>query len=255
MDPASPLLSRLRGGLIVSCQPESEARESDPMNSPAIMAALARAAVLGGAVAIRADSPADIAAVRSAVAVPVIGILKRDIPGFAVRITPTVQDALQVASAGADIIALDATARERPGGLSAAEMIREVRLATGRPIFADVATLDEGMRAAAAGADAVLPTLAGARAGSTEEPDLDLLAELVRSVEVPVIAEGRIGTPDQAARALGCGAWAVCVGSAITRPRLITARFAGALDRGRRGGLVLGVGPAPSGSVGKVAHP
>ncbi|MFM8620330.1 MAG: N-acetylmannosamine-6-phosphate 2-epimerase [Opitutaceae bacterium] len=228
---ADPLLTRMRGGLIVSCQPEAEARESDPMNSPVIMAALARAAVLGGAVAIRADSPADIAAIRAAVAVPLIGILKRDVPGFAVRITPTLADAERVAAAGAEVIALDATERTRPEGRTAAELIRAVKEATGKPVFADVATLEEGVRAAKAGADAVLPTLAGPAGGDAgaDEPDFELLAALIREVDVPVIAEGRIATPAQAARALELGAWAVCVGSAITRPRRITAAFAAAL--------------------------
>lgn len=233
MASVDPLLTRIRGGLIVSCQPEAEARESDPMNSPVIMAALARAAVLGGAVAIRADSPADIAAVRAAVSVPLIGILKRDVPGFAVRITPTLADAERVAAAGADAIALDATARPRPGDLTAADLIGAVKAATRKPVFADVATLEEGVRAAGAGADAVLPTLAGpARDGAADdEPDFELLAALIHAVSVPVIAEGRIATPAQAARALELGAWAVCVGSAITRPRRITASFAATLRR------------------------
>ena len=224
------LLTRMRGGLIVSCQPEAESRESDPMNSPAIMAALARSAVLGGAVGIRADSPADITAVRAAVEVPLIGILKRDVPGFAVRITPTLADAERVAAAGADVIALDATARARPEGRTAAELVRAVKEATGKPVFADIATVEEGVRAAEAGADAVLPTLAGPVGGGADEPDFELLAALIREVHVPVIAEGRIATPAQAARALEIGAWAVCVGTAITRPRRITAGFVSAMN-------------------------
>ena len=98
-----------------SCQPDANDRQSDPMNSPAIMAALAKAAELGGAVGIRADGVADIAAVRAAVRLPIIGIFKADLPGFAVRITPTLEHALRIAAAGADIIALDGTARPRPG--------------------------------------------------------------------------------------------------------------------------------------------
>lgn len=228
MATVDPMLSRIRGGLIVSCQPEAESRESDPMNSPEIMAALARSAVLGGAAAIRADSPADIAAVRAAVTVPLIGIFKRDVPGFAVRITPTLTDAERVSSAGADVIALDATARARPEVRTAADLIRAVKGTTRKLVFADIATLEEGVRAAEAGADAVLPTLAGPSGGGggADEPDFELLAALIREVRVPVIAEGRIATPEQAARALELGAWAVCVGTAITRPRRITAGFA-----------------------------
>jgi len=237
MEAEHPVLRRMRGGLIVSCQPDAASRTSDPMNSPMIMAALARAAVLGGAVGVRVDSPADIAAVRAAGAVPVIGIFKRDIAGFDVRITPTLAEASSVAEAGADIIAVDATSRPRPDGRSASDLIRAVKAATGNPVFADVATIGEGVLAEEAGADAVLPTLAGYAGGSVvaDGPDFSLLARLVETLRVPVIAEGRIGTPAQAAHALEVGAWAVCVGSAITRPRWITASFASALGRGKGG--------------------
>jgi N-acylglucosamine-6-phosphate 2-epimerase len=234
MEAVHPVLRRMRGGLIVSCQPEAESRLGDPMNSPLIMGALARAAVLGGAVGIRADSPADISAVRAAVDVPLIGIFKRDIPGFSVRITPTLADALKVSEAGADVIAVDATARSRPEGGTAGEHIRAVKTATGKPVFADVATFEEGVLAQEAGADAVLPTLAGYAGVSAvaDGPDFALLARLVETLRVPVIAEGGIATPAQATRALDLGAWAVCVGSAITRPRWITESFASALRRG-----------------------
>jgi N-acylglucosamine-6-phosphate 2-epimerase len=225
------VLEKLRGGLIVSCQPDASDREHDPINSPTIMAALARAAVLGGAVGIRADSPADIAAIRAATSVPIIGIYKFDIPGFQVRITPTVEHAIQISNAGSDVIALDATNRPRPNGLSVQDIITQVKMQTGRPIAADVSTFEEGMYAAQVGADAVLPTLAGYTDYSRNlpEPDFELIEKLAQHLDVPVIAEGKIATPAQAARALELGAWAVCVGSAITRPRWITEQFARAI--------------------------
>ncbi len=226
-----PVLEQLHGGLVVSCQPDAADREHDPMNAPAIMAALARAAMLGGAVGIRADSPVDIAAIRAAVRAPIIGIYKFDLPGFQVRITPTVDHAIQIAHAGADVIALDATQRPRPGGLSVAELIAQVKARTGKPIAADVSTFEEGLHAAEVGADAILPTLAGYTDYSRNlpEPDFELIEKLVTHLSVPVIAEGKIATPAQAARALELGAWAVCVGSAITRPRWITTQFVAAL--------------------------
>lgn len=226
-----PVLEKLRGGLIVSCQPDASDREHDPMNSPAIMAALARAAILGGAMGIRADSPADIAAIRAVTSAPIIGIYKFDIPGFQVRITPTVEHAIQIANAGSDVIALDATRRPRPNELSIADIINQVKMQTGKPIAADVSTYEEGLYAAEIGVDAVLPTLAGYTDYSRHlpEPDWELIAKLAQHLDVPVIAEGKIATPAQAARALDLGAWAVCVGSAITRPRWITEQFARAI--------------------------
>lgn len=227
----NPILEQIRGGLVVSCQPDASDREHDPMNSPIIMAALARSAVLGGAIGIRADSPADIAAIRAAVHVPIIGIYKFDIAGFQVRITPTVEHAIQIANAGADVIALDATQRPRPQGLSVAEIIAQVKAQTGKLVAADVSTFEEGAHAAQVGADAVLPTLAGYTDYSRNlpGPDFELIEKLAKQLSVPVIAEGKISTPAQAARALEIGAWAVCVGSAITRPRWITERFLSAL--------------------------
>lgn len=228
-----PLLEKLRGGLIVSCQPDATDRANDPLNAPAIMVALARAAILGGAVGIRADAPADIAAIRAVMDVPIIGIYKFDIPGFQVRITPTVDHAIQIANVGADVIALDATQRPRPNGLSVAEMIAQVKSKTGKLVVADVSTFEEGAHAAEVGADAILPTLAGYTDYSRHlpGPDFELIERLAKNLRVPVIAEGKIATPDQAARALELGAWAVCVGSAITRPRWITEQFARALHR------------------------
>ena len=221
------LIQQLHHHLIVSCQPDSLDREHDPMNHPMIMAALAQAAVLGGAAGIRADSPADIQAIRKVVSLPIIGIYKHDLPGFEVRITPTLEDALLVAKAGADVVAVDATNRLRPEGFSAGAFIQRVQQASGLPVFADIATFEEGIAAAEAGADAILTTLSGYTTGQIEkdEPDFELISKLAARLNVPIIAEGHINTPDQAVEALAHGAWAVTVGSAITRPRYITQKF------------------------------
>lgn len=227
----SALMRRLHGGLIVSCQ----ALPGEPFFGAGHMAAMARAVVTAGAVAIRANSPADIAAIRLAVEVPIIGLFKVDLPGFDVRITPTLEHAVQVAGAGADLIAIDATLRPHPGG-SLDELIEQIRHRTGLPVLADISTLDEGLAAAAWGAQFVATTLSGYAADSPAQPgpDFALLEQLVaalRPQNIPVIAEGRIETPEQATQALALGAHAVVVGSAITRPQWITARFVDALKK------------------------
>jgi N-acylglucosamine-6-phosphate 2-epimerase len=219
----SPLFARFQGGLIVSCQ----ALEDEPLHGAHMMAAMARAAVQGGAAAIRANSPADIAAIRAAVDLPIIGLYKETLPGCPVFITPTLRHAVAVAEAGADIIALDATLRPHPDGQDTPTLIHQVKAATGKPVLADVATFADGLAAWLAGADAVSTTLSGYTPDSPqqEEPDFDLLAHLAGQLPVPVIAEGRISTPDQAAHALNLGAFAVVVGSAITRPQWITRQY------------------------------
>ncbi len=228
-----PSLERIRGGLVVSCQ----ALEDEPLHGAHIMAAMARAALQGGAVGIRANGPADIAAIRAAVDLPLIGLYKENIPGSPVYITPTLRHALAVAEAGADIIALDATLRPHPQNLDAAGLVRQVKTAAGKPVLADVATYAEGVAAWQAGADAVSTTLSGYTPESPlqEDPDFALLARLVAALPIPVIAEGRITTPDQAAQALELGAFAVVVGGAITRPQWITRQFANRIAQRSKG--------------------
>jgi N-acylglucosamine-6-phosphate 2-epimerase len=216
-------------GLIVSCQ----AQPGSPLRDTAIMVAMARAAELGGAVGIRANGPEDIAAIRAATRLPIIGILKQDLDGFDVRITPTLLAAETVVAAGADILALDVTARPHPGGLSAQRLIGQCRRQFGPAvlIMADVSTLAEGVVAEEAGADFAGTTLSGYTPYSRQltGPDFELIAELAGAISIPVIAEGRIATPQDARRARDLGAHAVVVGAAITQPETITRRFVAAL--------------------------
>ncbi len=223
-----PLIEKLRGGLIVSCQ----AGASDAIFGSAAMADMARAAALGGAVGIRANGPADIAAIRAAVDLPIIGIYKRDLPGLGIRITPTLEDVAEIIRAGATLVAVDATRRgPEEGRLAPAEFIPQIKREFGVPVMADIATYEEGIAAAEAGADIVATTLSGYTAYSPAipGPDFDLLARLAAAIPAPVIAEGRIATPEHARRLVELGAFAVVVGSMITRPRWITEQYAAAL--------------------------
>jgi len=223
------LLERLRGGLVVSCQ----ARPGEPLHGAALMAAMARAAVAGGAVGVRINGIEDVVAVRAAVDVPVIGLWKDGDEG--VYITPTLEHALAVAAAGADVVALDATSRPRRDGCSLAHTVAVLHERAGVLVMADVSSYDEGVEAAAAGADVIGTTLSGYTGGGRPPsgPDLELVEKLAADVRVPVLAEGRIASPAQAAEALARGAYAVVVGGAITRPAAITSRFVDALRESR----------------------
>jgi N-acylglucosamine-6-phosphate 2-epimerase len=218
-----------RRSIVVSCQ----AREDNPLHGSLFMAAMALAAERGGAGGIRANGAADIAAIRAAMSLPIIGIVKRETLGFPVYITPGFADAEGVAAAGADIIAVDATPRLRDGELLP-DLIRMIHDRLGKPVMADVATLAEGMAAATAGADLVASTLAGytgeATAVKADGPDFQLLEGLIGALDVPVVAEGRFWTPEQVHEAFRLGAYAVVIGTAITNPMAITRRFVGEQD-------------------------
>jgi len=237
-----PIVEKLRGGLIVSCQ----AGVGDGLYGSDAMAHMARAAQIGGAVGLRANGVDDIAAIKRLSTLPVIGIDKQDLPGLGIRITPSVEAARAIVNAGADIIAVDATGRgAEEGRLPAAELIRQIRAELGVPVMADIATYDEGIAAAEAGADIVATTLSGYTAYSPAqiEPDFDLLARLAAALSVPVIAEGRIASPEHARRVLELGGFAVVCGSMITKPRWITEQYVHALQSHQRAqsGSVIGV--------------
>jgi N-acylglucosamine-6-phosphate 2-epimerase len=220
---AEPLIPHR--SLAVSCQ----ARADNPLHGPAFMAAMAQAAEQGGALALRANGPADIAAIRAVSRLPIIGILKRWDDRFQVYITPDFASAEAITEAGADIIALDATARPRDGE-PLDRLIARIRDELGRPVFADCATLEDGVRAAALGASYIATTLSGytpeTEARKALGPDITLIEALAKTVSVPIIAEGRFEQPEQLEVAFAAGAHAVVVGTAITNPREITRRFA-----------------------------
>jgi len=223
-------IARIRHGIIISCQSEGD----DPFNRPDYIALFARAAEMGGACGIRAREPENIRAVRAAVSLPVIGITKGEFPDGSVLITPDFGDVQAVIEAGAAIAAVDATERIRPNGLSGKQFVAEIKKRWDIPLMADVSTLEEGLAAEQAGADIIGTTLAGYTPYTTKlsenEPDWELLSALAKNTRTPVIAEGRIWTPDQARKALALGAYAVVVGTAITRPRVVTRRFVDAVS-------------------------
>jgi N-acylglucosamine-6-phosphate 2-epimerase len=216
-----PRLAAIESRLVVSCQ----AYPGEPMRSPAVMAAVAQAVVEGGAKGVRAQGIEDLEAIRPLVDVCLIGLVKRGADG--VFITPTVTDALDCVTAGADIVAVDGTRRDRPDGQPLGATVAAVH-AAGALVMADCGSLDDALHSVAAGADCVGTTLAGytGERPVTRGPDLDLVTELVAQVPVPVIAEGRIRNPDDALACLEAGAYAVVVGTAITHPTRITRTFA-----------------------------
>lgn len=220
-------LTQVRGRLIVSCQ----ALPHEPLYGSAIMARMAVAAAQGGAAAIRANTPQDIAAIRAAVDLPIIGLFKVIVEGYDVYITPRLADARAVAEAGASVIAIDATQRPRPEYRALADYIAAIHAATGLPVMADISTFDEGVAAEAAGSAIISTTMSGYTPYSPAQPgpDLDLVRRLAAVLTIPLVAEGRYHAPDQVVQAFVAGADSVVVGGAITRPQEITQRFVKAI--------------------------
>ena len=226
------MLQQIEGKLVVSCQ----ALEHEPLHSPYIMSRMALAAQQGGAAAIRANSLIDVQTIMQTVDLPLIAIIKRDYPGSAVYITATMQEVEELMEANPAMIALDATQHQRPGELQLPELVAAIRQRYPQLLLmADIATVEEARQAAKLGFDCVGTTLHGYTADTQgcylAADDCRFLREVLQAVEVPVIAEGNVETPEMAARCLALGAHAVVVGGAITRPQQITARFVKAISR------------------------
>lgn len=220
-----PIIAGLKGQLIVSCQ----AYPGEPLRHPDTMAQMALAAEKGGAKAIRCQGLADISAIRGQVEVPVIGLWKDGHEG--VYITPTLRHARSCAWAGANIVAIDATGRPRPDGLSYAQTVAALH-DDGILVMADCGSYADAERAAEAGTDILSTTLSGYTGDrpKTDGPDLELLEQMVSAfADLPVIYEGRIHTPQQLTQVMAQGAWAAVVGTAITHPTSITSWFTQAI--------------------------
>ncbi len=222
-------LEQVRGRLIVSCQ----ALPDEPLHSSYIMSRMAYAAFLGGAAGIRANTVEDIAEIRKTVDLPVIGIIKQvyeDHPDL--YITPTMAEVDALAACGVEVIALDATRRVRPGGLTIKEFFPQVRARYPDQLFmADCSDVEEGMAAAELGFDLIGTTLASYTpyTQGVSLPPFDMIEYLVKHSGKHVVAEGNIWSPQELRRAMDLGILTAVVGSAITRPLEITRRFVAAL--------------------------
>ena len=232
------IAENMKGRLIVSCQALSQ----EPLHSSFIMGRMARAAMEGGAGGIRANTPEDIAEIRRNVPLPVIGIIKKDYPDSEIYITPTMTEVdalMQMGEERPDIIALDATDRVRPGGRSLDSFYSEIRgKYPGQLLMADCSCVEEALHADALGFDFIGTTLVGYTPYTCqlhiEDGNFAIIREILDHVQHPVIAEGNIDSPEKAQEVMRMGCFAVVVGGAITRPQLITRKFAAAVDGARQ---------------------
>lgn len=208
-------------GLIVSCQ----ALDNEPLHSSFIMGKMALAAFQGGAVGIRANSVEDIKEIKNNVNLPIIGIIKKDYENLVPYITPTMKEVEELINEGVDIIAVDATINQDENFLK--EIIEKYK---DQKFMADISTYEEGVRAEEIGFHYIGTTLIGYTKHSKGIEKFEVLERLIKDCKIAkVIAEGNFNTPEQARRAIDMGAYAVVVGSAITRPQLITKTFVDAL--------------------------
>ncbi len=222
--------AKIKRGLIVSCQ----ALPTEPLYSSYIMGRMAYAAMEGGAVGIRANTPQDIVEIKKTVDLPVIGLYKVVTEGSDVYITPTMAEIDALMEAGPDIIALDATDRMRANGMTISEFFPQVREKYPDMLFmADCSTYEDAVRAQELGFDFAGTTLCGytKETEGTEIPCYEMLRKMCGNLNIPVIAEGGIWERGQLQEAFACGIHAAVVGTAITRPRDITRRFVNAIPK------------------------
>lgn len=224
------ILNQIKGKLIVSCQ----ALENEPLYDSYIMSKMAWAAYLGGAAGIRANTIIDIKAIKEKVDLPVIGIIKQVYDDSDVYITPTEKEVDALVEIGCEIIAVDATDRLRPNGVTFEEFFTKVRKKYPNQLFmADTSCFEEGKKAEELGFDLIGTTMAGYTpyTKGTPLPDFTLMERYVNELHTPVIAEGGIWVPEELKRAIDIGVHAAVVGTAITRPMDITKHFISALEK------------------------
>lgn len=222
------IISRLKNGLIVSCQAEGDS----PFNSPEGVTMFAKAAVEGGAVGIRSEGIENIKVILKSVSVPVIGLIKSKFEDGSVRITGSFSDVKDLSFIGCPIIAIDGTFRKREG-LTGPEFIRRIKTEFNTLIMADVAKEDEAVECEQAGADIISTTLNGYTPDTVNDkihsPNFELVKALVNKIKKPIVAEGRINSPEAAKKIIELGAFAVVVGTAITRPHIVTSWYSDAI--------------------------
>lgn len=226
LDIKKKFIKQVKGGLIVSCQ----ALEDEPLHSSFIMSKMALAAKMGGAVGIRANTVEDIRAIKNEVDLPIIGIIKRNYGDCQVYITPTMKEVDELCEEGVHVIAIDATKRERPDGKSLKEFIKEIKTKyPNQLLMADTSDLEEAKLAEEYGFDFIGTTMHGyteyTKGMDIQNNDFQFLKDVLNNVNIPVIAEGKVDTPEKAKKCLELGALAVVTGGAITRPQQITKKF------------------------------
>lgn len=222
------LLEKIKHKLIVSCQ----ARVGWPMYGSEIMAAFAAAAKQGGAAGIRATGADNIRKIKERVDLPIIGINKQFRDNYNVYITPTFESAQEILEEGIEIIALDATPRKRPGGETVEGILKKIRGAYPNVlVMGEISTVDEAEAILPLGFDIISTTLSGYTEESHEvnSVNLELIRQIHRITDTPIMAEGRIMREEEAVEAINAGAHAVVVGTSITRPEIITERYVKAL--------------------------
>ncbi len=215
-------LENVKGKLIVSCQ----ALPDEPLHSSFIMGRMAYAAFVGGASGIRANTVADIQEIKKNVFLPIIGIIKEVYGDNPVYITPTMKEIDKLVAEGVDVIAIDGTKRERPDGNTLENLMKEAKEKYPNQLFmADTSCVEEAVNCEKLGFDFVGTTLVGYTEYTKGNDPLTELEKVIKAVNIPVIGEGNLDTPEKARKALDLGAYAVVVGGAITRPQQITKKF------------------------------
>lgn len=229
--PLQEILEATKGSIIVSCQ----ALPGEPLycEEMSLMPFMAMAAKEAGSKCIRTSSVRDVIAIKEKTGLPVIGLVKQPYEGFEAYITPTMKEIDELMAAEADIIAVDCTVRKRGDGLTINEYIAQIKEKyPDIVLMADISTLEEGINAWKCGVNLVGTTMSGYTPYSTkvDGPDYALAEALVKTVDIPVIAEGKVHTPEQAKKMLELGVHAVVVGGAITRPLQIAKSFYQAIE-------------------------
>lgn len=221
-------------GIIVSCQPVKD----EPFYDVNFIYRMAQAALHGGSVGLRIEGLKNLKYIKNKnLNCPIIGLIKSKNHYYQpdkIYITRTINQALNICASGADIVAIDFTLREGRSKKFYFELVKELNTQhKSVEIWADVATLDEGLNAQECGIDYVSSTLCGytSETKNVSLPNFKLIEKFSKNISIPYFAEGGIRSKEhvELARKLGCHG--VVIGTALTRPHVLTKEYVKAYEK------------------------
>ena len=223
----------IKKGLIVSCQPNSI---EDTFYDIKFINRMCLAAQSGNAVALRVEGVENIRQLSKKIKLPIIALVKRCSPIDCMStrcITPDIKDIIKLYQSGAKIIAVDFTLRDSADIKFYTNIMHEVTKLDNLKIIADVSSIEEALLAQDCGVSYISSTLTGYTSitNNIPLPNIDIIKEFKKNIKIPYFAEGGYSSFESIKNAFDYGAHCVVIGTAITRPNIITRKYSRFIEK------------------------